>query len=62
MGKPMKAREALSAALVYVIEETHPVISVRSASHKTDSEDWVIETKDAEGYHTIRELPKQEAE
>lgn len=59
---PMKAREALSAALVYVIEATHPVINVRSTSHQTDSDDWVIETKDAEGYHTIRELPKAEPE
>ena len=58
----MKAREALSAALVYVIEATHPVINVRSTSHQTDSDDWVIETKDAEGYNTIRELPRQEAE
>lgn len=38
----MKAREALSSALVMVIESTHPVINVRSASHKTDSDDWVI--------------------
>lgn len=58
----MKAREALSAALVMVIEATHPVINVRSTSHKTDSDDWVIETKDADGYHTIRELPKPEKE
>jgi hypothetical protein len=56
----MKVRDALSAALVMVIEETHPVINVRSVSHQTDSDDWVIETKDSAGnYSTIRELPKE---
>lgn len=54
----MKGNDALSQALVWLMEGV-PIINVRSTSHDTNSDDWVIETKDASGYNTIREIPKE---
>lgn len=56
----MTAREALSQALVMVVDG-HPVIQCVSQSHTFDADDWVIVTKDAAGnFQTIREIPKED--
>jgi hypothetical protein len=53
----MLAREALSKALVMVIEG-EPVIRVLSGSQRSDADDWRIELRYPDGsYKTIRELP-----
>lgn len=62
MGKPMKAREALSSALVRTIEGD-PVIRCYSASQRADADDWAIELKYSDGsYATVRQLPKETGE
>ena len=56
----MTAREALSHALIMVIEDK-PVIQCVSKSHTFDADDWVIVTKDSQGkFQTIREIPKED--
>jgi hypothetical protein len=56
----MTAREALSQALVMVVDG-HPVIQCVSVSHGRKEDDWVIVTRDSDGeYQTIRELPRDE--
>jgi hypothetical protein len=56
----MTAREALSQALVMVVDG-HPVIQCVSVSHGRKEDDWVIVTRDSDGeYQTIRELPKED--
>lgn len=56
----MKAREALSAALIRVIEG-HPVIRVHSSSQTSDADDWRIELKYPDGsYATVREIDRNE--
>ena len=55
----MHAREALSQALILVVEN-YPVIQCVSVSHGRVADDWVIVTRDSEGnYETIRELPQR---
>lgn len=55
----MKARDALSRALVLAIEG-HPVVQAVSRSHTPEADDWVIVTRDSNGeYQTIREIPKE---
>lgn len=55
----MTAREALSRALVMVIEGL-PVIQCVSTSHGRKENDWVIVTRDSNGdYQTIRESAKE---
>lgn len=55
----MTGREALSHALVLLIEG-EPVIQAVSKSHTFDADDWVIVTKDESGkFQTIREIPKE---
>lgn len=53
----MKARDALSRALVLAIEG-HPVVQAVSRSHTPEADDWVIVTKRDGQLETIRELPE----
>lgn len=56
----MKARDALSQALIMVVED-NPVIRVYSASQQADGSDWRIELKYPDGsYATVREIDRNE--